>query len=130
MSAKRWSFRSAAVSVESLVRRPRASLIGLWAVALAIPGLAAATAAGHKAGDVVIESRSLQSAEGESVQFELGTLFVPENRAIAGSRIIGIGFVRMRSTGPAGAVPTFHLPGGPGDSYVDAFLEPRAGQPP
>jgi len=105
----------------------------MWvlAVALAVPGMAAAeTASVHKAGDVVIESRSLQSAEGESVQFELGTLFVPENRAAPKSRLIGIGFVRLRSTGPAGAVPTFHLPGGPGDSYVDAFMDPRPDQPP
>jgi pimeloyl-ACP methyl ester carboxylesterase len=118
--------------MESTVARGRSLSIWACTLALVCSGVPAAETdtAAHKAGDVVIEPRSLRGAEGESIEYELGTLFVPENRAVPKSRLIGIGFVRIRSTGPAGAVPTFHLPGGPGDSYVEAFTNARANQPP
>ena len=106
----------------------RAGVLSLWACALAwlLPGLSVAGSDGtqHKAGDLVVETRSLQGADGETIQYELGTLMVPENRAVPQSRIIGIGFIRIRSTASAGVLPTFHLPGGPGDSYVEAFMAP------
>jgi hypothetical protein len=75
-------------------------------------------AASRKAGEVVIEPASLTTGENETVSYELGTLYVPENRADPQSRIIGVGFARFRALQPTGAPPTFHLPGGPGGSYL------------
>lgn len=77
----------------------------------------------HKAGDVVIEPASFSTAGAGTVQCDLGTLYVPENRADPKSRIIGVGFARFRAVKPTGASPTFHLPGGPGDSFVMALTK-------
>ena len=71
-----------------------------------------------KAGEVFIEPATLTTPETGTVHFQLGTLYVPENRADPNSRVIGVGFARFRATQPTGAPPTFHLPGGPGDSYL------------
>jgi pimeloyl-ACP methyl ester carboxylesterase len=54
------------------------------------------------------------------VAFERGTLHVRENRAVADSRIVTIGFARLRST-HRDRPPIFFLHGGPGASYLDAF---------
>lgn len=72
----------------------------------------------RKAGEVVIEQASLTTPETGEVKFELGTLYVQENRADPKSRIIGVGFARFRALQRTDALPTFHLPGGPGDSYL------------
>ena len=72
----------------------------------------------HKAGEVVIEQTSLTTAETGKVTFELGTLYVPENRADPKSRLIGIGFARFPALKGKGTLPTFHLPGGPGTSFL------------
>jgi len=77
-----------------------------------------ATPAARKAGDVVIEQASVTTTEIGVVNYELGTLYVPENRADPKSRLIGVGFARIRALQPTGAPPTFHLPGGPGQSYL------------
>lgn len=69
-------------------------------------------------GTIISETRTLTTSDGERVAYELGTLFVKENRLRPGSRVIGVGFARFKSTGPAGGPPTVHLPGGPGSSYV------------
>jgi hypothetical protein len=71
-----------------------------------------------KAGEVFIEPATLTTPETGTVHFQLGTLYVPENRSDPNSRIIGVGFARFRASQPTGAPPTFHLPGGPGDSYL------------
>jgi pimeloyl-ACP methyl ester carboxylesterase len=76
------------------------------------------SASQRKAGELVIEPASLTTPETGTVNFELGTLFVPENRTDPKSRLIGVGFARFRAMGPGGAPPTFHLPGGPGESYL------------
>jgi pimeloyl-ACP methyl ester carboxylesterase len=52
------------------------------------------------------------------VDFELGTLFVPETRAEPTSRLIKVGFARFRASAPTDAPPIFLLPGGPGSSFV------------
>lgn len=88
-------------------------------LAAATLGVGGATlAAEGTAGSIIVERRTFTTSDGEAVPYELGTLFEPENRADPHSRTIGVGFVRFRSTGPAGGPPTFHLPGGPGSSYV------------
>ena len=71
-----------------------------------------------KAGEVFIEPATLTTPETGTVYFQLGTLYVPENRADPNSRIIGVGFARFLASQPTGAPPTFHLPGGPGFSYL------------
>jgi len=70
------------------------------------------------AGSITLEQRAVTTPDGQTIDYELGTLFVPENRADPQSRIIGVGFARFRALQPTGAPPTFHLPGGPGGSYV------------
>ncbi|MBL8268696.1 alpha/beta fold hydrolase, partial [Steroidobacter sp.] len=75
--------------------------------------------------DVVIEHKSLLTPDGERVDYELGTLSVLENRSDPGSRRIAVGFVRFRSLSPSTAPPTFQLPGGPGQSYLD-WLDPKS----
>jgi pimeloyl-ACP methyl ester carboxylesterase len=82
----------------------------------------AATAA-RKAGEVVIERTSLTTPETGNIDFELGTLYVPENRADPKSRIIRVGFARFRALQPSTAPPTFQLPGGPGGSYLSGLKQ-------
>jgi pimeloyl-ACP methyl ester carboxylesterase len=79
---------------------------------------AQAAFAAPKAGDVVIKPWALRTPGGENIECELGTLYVPENRSKAESRVIGIGFLRVKATRATGAPPTFHLPGGPANSYL------------
>lgn len=79
---------------------------------------AAAPTAPRKAGEVVLEPASLTTPETGTVNFEFGTLYVPENRSEARSRIIAVGFARFRALQPTGAPPLFILPGGPGGSYL------------
>jgi pimeloyl-ACP methyl ester carboxylesterase len=73
----------------------------------------------RKAGSIVVEPVTLKAASGGApIDGELGTLFVPENRADPKSRIIGVGFARFRASQPSDAPPLFILPGGPGNSYL------------
>ncbi len=73
----------------------------------------------RRPGDVETANRKYKTASGETLDYDLGTLFVPENRSDPTSRIIGVGFVRFRSfEQPAKSPPLFHLPGGPGMSFV------------
>ncbi len=44
---------------------------------------------------------------------EIGTLYVPENRAKPESRLIGVGFARVKATHPTGAPPIFLWPAAP-----------------
>jgi pimeloyl-ACP methyl ester carboxylesterase len=81
----------------------------------------------RKAGDVVMEARTAKTPEGETVHYELGTLFVPENRAAPHSRLIGVGFARLRAKHPTGGPPVFLLPGGPGLSSLSNFTDSDAG---
>jgi pimeloyl-ACP methyl ester carboxylesterase len=59
---------------------------------------------------------------GDSIFYEIGTIFVPENRKKSDSRMIGVGFLRLHSKvkNPA-APPVFSLPGGPGYSFIEGF---------
>jgi len=76
----------------------------------------------RKAGEVVIESLSLTTPDTGKVAYELGTLYVPENRVDPKSRLIGVGFARFKAA-KATAPPTFHLPGGPGSSLLPSFKQ-------
>lgn len=82
---------------------------------------AAAFAAQHEAGDTVVERGTVRDEQGKAVPYEIGTLYVPENRGNPDSRLIGVGFARIKSPQPTGAPPVFWLPGGPGLSVLEAF---------
>ena len=86
-------------------------------------GASQPAAAAPRAGEVVEEPRTLVTPQGETVAYEVGTLFVRENRARPDSRLIGVGFFRFKGAPGAAGPPTFHLPGGPGSSYFDIFTE-------
>jgi hypothetical protein len=51
----------------------------------------------RKAGEIVVEQATLTLPAG-NVEYELGTLYVPENRSDPKSRLIGVGFVRFTGT--------------------------------
>lgn len=72
---------------------------------------------------IVIEQGSAKLATGETVAYEIGALYVPENRSKPDSRRIGIGFARIKAPHPTGAPPIFWLPGGPGLSVLDSFTD-------
>ena len=52
----------------------------------------------QKPGDIQIEKKSFETKAGKVIKYELGPLFVPENRSDPKSRVIGIGFARFRAT--------------------------------
>src|SRR5256714_15283024 len=78
-------------------------------------------ATARKTGEIIIEPASLTSPNGETIPFELGTLYVPENRSDPKARIIGVGFARVRPTHPTGVPPIFQLIGGPGASFLEGL---------
>jgi pimeloyl-ACP methyl ester carboxylesterase len=88
---------------------------------------APAAVAAHRAGDIVTEAGSVTAADGARVAYEIGTLYAPENRLVASSRVIGVGFARIRAKRQTGAPPIFVLPGGPGRSYLGALTGDDAG---
>lgn len=79
-------------------------------------------AASPKAGDIVSTSKTLRSLDGQTVRYEIGTLYVPENRDKPTTRLIGVGFARITSSqAKVGTPPVFWLPGGPGLSVLGDF---------
>jgi pimeloyl-ACP methyl ester carboxylesterase len=97
---------------------------GVWSW-FSLSSLFAQLPSAPKAGKVVIETASLAASASASVQYELGTLYVPENRADPKTRTIGVGFARFSALKPTGAPPVFLLPGGPGGSFVMSLQNPR-----
>jgi pimeloyl-ACP methyl ester carboxylesterase len=96
------------------MKRSLLSAAGVFLLSCAV-ALRAATPA---AGEVSLKPWALLTPSGEKIECELGTLYVPENREKPDSRLIGIGFLRVKASRPTGAPPTFHLPGGPANSYL------------
>jgi pimeloyl-ACP methyl ester carboxylesterase len=84
----------------------------------------------RKPGEIVIEKASIISNTGETIDFDLGTLYVPENRADPKSRVIRVGFARVPALQPTGAPAIFHLPGGPGGSFLDGLKPGNNGKHP
>ena len=83
----------------------------------------------RKAGEIMIEPASLTTPFGETINFELGTLYVPENRSDPKARIIGVGFARFRPPQRTGVPATFHLDGGPGASFLEGLRPGNNKQP-
>ncbi|MGH6613745.1 alpha/beta hydrolase [Sphingomonas sp.] len=101
----------------------RGAALCLLAVIAGAADLASA-AETHKAGDIVVEQGTARTADGKTIPYEIGTLFVPENRVVPNSRLIGVGFARLRAARPVeGGPPVFVLPGGPGRSYLNALTD-------
>ena len=65
-----------------------------------------------------VEPYTLTGPGGAQAEGEIATLMVPENRARAGSRLIPLRFVRLRSTAADPGHPVVYLAGGPGGSAV------------
>ncbi|WP_338868852.1 alpha/beta hydrolase [Myxococcus stipitatus] len=82
-----------------------------------------ALAGQHKPGEVVIERGTVELEPGTRVNYELGTLYVPESRRNPKSRLIGVGFARLKAPRPTGAPPVFWLPGGPGLSVLGSLID-------
>ncbi len=91
----------------------------LFLLALAVP----AAAAQHHAGETVIETGVTTAIDGSTMRYEIGTLYVPENRAKPDSRLIGVGFARVKASRPTGAPPIVLLAGGPGVTMLDVVLD-------
>lgn len=95
-------------------------------LALAVMLIVAACSAGPptepppRPGEVRTTTRYLVSGL-SIVRYELGQIYVPENRARPDSRLIAVRYMRIRGTAPDGTPPVFMLPGGPGDSYIEPF---------
>ncbi|MGX5729615.1 alpha/beta fold hydrolase [Pseudoxanthomonas beigongshangi] len=95
---------------------------GLWVIVMLLataPALAATSP--RRAGEIVVTTGTVQAGDGAPVAYEIGTLYVPENRQVSGSRLIGVGFARIRARVASDAPPVFWLPGGPGLAVLDAF---------
>ncbi len=73
-----------------------------------------------KAGDLSWQPYLLETAGGEKVEAELGTLVVPESRKRPDGRLIELSFVRLKSLAPNPGPPIVYLAGGPGGSGIDA----------
>ncbi|PTL81428.1 alpha/beta fold hydrolase [Vitiosangium sp. GDMCC 1.1324] len=106
--------------------RTAGALLILARMVIAQPAHAADATGSRKAGDVVMESGAGKTPEGETVPYELGTLFVPENRAAPHSRLIGVGFARIRAASPTGGPPVFILTGGPGSTLLSTLTDSDA----
>jgi pimeloyl-ACP methyl ester carboxylesterase len=99
-------------------------LVLAWALALLAVAAVPATAEPlRSAGQVVIETGVATALDGSSMPYEIGTLPVPENRDKPNSRLIGVGFARVRATHPTGAPPIVVLAGGPGLTMLDIVLD-------
>ncbi len=101
------------------------SLNALYACALAVI-LAGPVLADERprAGEAVMEAPATATAiDGSSMSYEVGTLYVPENRDRPDSRLIGVGFARVKASRPTGAPPIFLLAGGPGTTMLDIVLD-------
>lgn len=97
----------------------RSSALSAWMLLCCCLALAAPAAA-RQPGEIEVERGRVDGPHGP-VDYEIGTLYVRENRARADSRLIGVGFARIKAPRATGAPPVFWLPGGPGLSVLGAF---------
>lgn len=97
-----------------------AAWISVGGLVVTIPAMAAAP---RRAGEIEVEAAVATAIDGSKMPYEIGTMYVPENRAKPGSRLIGVGFARVRATHPTGAPPIFLLAGGPGVTMLDIVLD-------
>ena len=72
-----------------------------------------------------VEPYVFQASDGTEVDAELGSFYVPENRARPGSRLVKLSYVRFASIGPTSEPPIVYLAGGPGGSGIGTARERR-----
>ncbi|WBY07162.1 alpha/beta fold hydrolase [Sphingomonas sp. 7/4-4] len=101
-------------------------LLGWALVSLALQAIPSVASAQAPADRIVTEQGTVKLSTGETVAYEIGTLYVPENRSSKTSRRIGVGFARIKAPHPTGAPPVFWLPGGPGLSVLGSFTDSDA----
>ncbi|MEM8892591.1 MAG: alpha/beta hydrolase, partial [Bacteroidota bacterium] len=77
------------------------------------------------AQDLKIRDYEFVSRNKDTVQAELGTFMVPEDRSNPDSREIKISFIRFKSTNPNPASPIVYLAGGPGGSGIQTARSAR-----
>lgn len=104
------------------MRTTLSRLAGLAALMLLIAPPAVAQPV-RRAGETVIETGVATALDGSTMPYEIGTLYVPENRDKPGGRLIGVGFARVKAARPTGAPPIFLLVGGPGVTMLDIVLD-------
>jgi pimeloyl-ACP methyl ester carboxylesterase len=76
-----------------------------------------AVPAGAKAGALTLTPCTYETEAG-ALPADCGTLVVPENRRVTGSRLIALPVTRVRATGGKPTEPVFRLVGGPGQSNM------------
>lgn len=74
-------------------------------------------------GEITLEPAVATAIDGTPMRYDLGTLYVPENRDKADSRLIPVGFARVKASRPSDAPPIFLLAGGPGVTMLDIVLD-------
>ncbi|MDW3645797.1 MAG: alpha/beta fold hydrolase [Bacteroidia bacterium] len=77
------------------------------------------------AQDLKIRDYEFVSRSKDTVQAELGTFMVPEDRSNPDSREIKISFIRFKSTNPNPGSPIVYLAGGPGGSGIQTARSAR-----
>ena len=80
----------------------------------------------RKPGDLTLKPYLFQTAEGEKIDAELGTLIVPENRHNTKSELIKLAFVRLRSIAKNPGPPIVFLAGGPGQPGIEQAKAARS----
>jgi pimeloyl-ACP methyl ester carboxylesterase len=96
-----------------------------WAFAALIAAAAGPASAEplYRAGQIVTEAGVATALDGSTMPYEIGTIYAPENRDKPDSRLIGVGFARVRAARPSGAPPIVLLAGGPGVTMLDIVLD-------
>jgi pimeloyl-ACP methyl ester carboxylesterase len=80
----------------------------------------------HTPGDLDIERRTLETANGREIDADFGRFWVPERRANPNSNVIELAFVRLKSTTDDAGAPIVYLAGGPGQGSTPLAQNPNA----
>lgn len=91
--------------------------------AIAVVATSGCTQVEKRKVDIFIAPAIFDLGNGQFDFVEQGYLFVPENRDRADSEIIGVHFMRFRTTSKEPATPIFMLAGGPGSSWIPSLTE-------
>ena len=94
-----------------------ASLVA--AVSIAVSGASA-----QALGVLELKPHMFRTSDGQTEPAEWGRIRVPENRSRPGGPSIELSFVRFKSRSARPGPPIFFLPGGPGNSTIDAGKMP------
>lgn len=92
-------------------------------LALALACLLAAPLVAH--AGAAEEPFTFTSASGQTTDAMRGSIQVPENRAIPGSRMLTLHYVRFPATGARPGPPIVYLAGGPGGSGIETAKQVR-----